>query len=214
MSKSTSNPSLDGIGITLDDIGTTPIKVSVSQYPLRSQGDTVKFYFGENTAASAAATVPNVVDVTKNTNDDDDNEIKNAAIECEWTCIGYGASGGPDVPLAITCIQCTIPASSGLFDWYRSIYSNDDGMPLDEPAKFYLSPAAAALAEHLTAPSPPLDKKRNILIEHIVKDVFGERVQSVHQYFGTYPVAIGKTSVEDGDSDLLDVHFKAETVLW
>lgn len=148
-----------------------------------------------------------------NINDDNDKDknIEDAAVEDEWTCIAFGTSGGPDILDNVVCIQCTIPASSGLFGWYRSIYGNDNGKPQDEPAVFYSSPAAAAAAEHMNAPPPPLDKRRIMLIEHIAKDfVFGERVKSVLRFVGTYPVGIGRTYDENRGRELLDVHFKAE----
>ncbi|KAF9140580.1 hypothetical protein BGX30_006274 [Mortierella sp. GBA39] len=154
---------------------------------------------------------------SKDTNDDNekDKNIEDAAVEYEWTCIGFAASGGASEFDNILCIQCTIPASSGLFGWYRSIYGNENGKPLDEPAVFYSSPAADAAAEHMNAPPPPLDKRRNILIEQIAKDaVFGERVKSVRRCIGAYPIGIGKTYDESGDRELLDVHFKAECCIF
>ncbi|KAG0373964.1 hypothetical protein BGX24_011025 [Mortierella sp. AD032] len=61
------------------------------------------------------------------------------------------------------------------------------------------------------APPPPLDKRRNMLVEKVAKDVmFGERVKWVYQCVGTYPVGNGKTYDENGDRELLDVHFKAD----
>ncbi|KAG0311026.1 hypothetical protein BGZ99_010439 [Dissophora globulifera] len=149
-----------------------------------------------------------------NTNVDNDNHknFEDAAIDYEWTCRAFGmSSGGADELVNVVCVQCTIPASSGLFGWYRSIYDNDNSKLPDEPAVFYSSPATAAVAENMTAPPPPLEKRRNMLIECISKDaVFGERVKWVHRFVGTYPVGIGKTIQENGERDLLDVHFKAK----
>ena len=140
-------------------------------------------------------------------------DIEDAVVEFEWTCFSYGIAGNPG--FALSCHQCTIPASSGLFEWYRSIYGNNNDKSLDEPAMFYSTPSAAAVAEHRNAPPPPLEKRRNTILEGIIKDpVFGERVEWSRLFVDTYPVEIGKHWKETEDTELLDVYFKAESALW
>ncbi|KAF8926838.1 hypothetical protein BGZ47_002496 [Haplosporangium gracile] len=139
--------------------------------------------------------------------EDKDKDIDDAAVEFQWICNGHARCGDADELHNFICIECTISASNGLFDWYRNLYSSDDGKPLDEPAVFYSSDTAAAVAENKNVPPPPLDMRRNLLVEQIVEDaVFGQRVEVAYRVSSAYPVGIGKSRA----SELLDVVFVAE----
>ncbi|KAG0048023.1 hypothetical protein BGZ83_006967 [Gryganskiella cystojenkinii] len=132
--------------------------------------------------------------INENTTDIDD-----ATVEFEWICSGYGTA-----------------KSSGFFEWYKSLYGNSDQSP-DEPAVICLTPVAitAAVTEHKNVPPPPLEQRRNMIIEGIVKDaVFGERVEWSRLFVGTYPVGIGKHWEDKEETEQLDVYFKAEFASW
>ncbi|KAF8923979.1 hypothetical protein BGZ47_004329, partial [Haplosporangium gracile] len=149
------------------------------------------------------------VKVLTNINDheDKDRDIDHATVEFQWICNGHVPCEDVDELHNFIFVECTIPASSGLFDWYRSIYSIDNGKPRDDSAVFYSSDTAAVVAENKNVPPPPLDMRRNLLVEHVVEDaVFGQRVEVVHRVVGTYPVGIGKSR----NKELLDVVFMAE----
>ncbi|KAG0048021.1 hypothetical protein BGZ83_006965 [Gryganskiella cystojenkinii] len=144
--------------------------------------------------------------LNKNTTD-----LEDAAVEFEWICHAYGFNDS-EPGAAIRCFQCTIPESSGLFEWYKSLYGNNDKSQ-DEPAMICLTPAStlAAVIEHQNAPPPPLDKKKNMVIEGVVKDVvFGERVEWSKLFVGTYPVGIGKHWEDNKETQQLDVHLKGD----
>jgi len=144
-------------------------------------------------------------------------DIEETDVDFEWTCTGYGMNGNSTEHAAefnLVYYGCDIPATNGLFDWYKSIYGNnngdDDDKSQDDPYSAFYTTDAASI-EHRKAPPPPLEKRRNMIIETVSKDAwFGERVKQTHLLVGAYHVEIGKHREENRDTEQLAVHFKAQ----